>query len=57
MCGAGAANRLLGNVCDAGGPYPVGPVAASGRSVAAVENTAPSSGGTDGTEGAAAAGE
>ena len=49
--------RLLGDACGAGVPCTAGPVAASGRSVAAVENNAPSSGGTDCTGRAAAAGE
>ena len=39
------------------GSHPLGPVATPGRSVAAVENTTPSPGGTDGTGGASAAGE
>ena len=39
------------------GSHSLGPVATAGRSVAAVENTTPSPGGTDRTGGASAAGE
>src|SRR5262249_51804686 len=48
--------RLLRNARGAGVPHPLGPVATSGRTVAAVEDTAPSEGGVDPVGRALAAG-
>jgi len=57
MLGLAQLFRILRNAGGADWLNPLGPVATQGGIVAAVENTAPSPGGSVGTGGATAAGE